>query len=64
MSTRLGAVTRGHRHSALKHLGWCAPAERLSRASVQLGGDFVEARLIVPREVRAFRDIAAKITCQ
>src|SRR5229473_4450348 len=60
VSTKPGAVSRGHRNSARKGLGWCAPAERLSRASVQLGGDLVEARLIVPRQVRAFREVLAQ----
>jgi hypothetical protein len=54
------AVSRGHRNSARKRLGWCAPAERLSRASVQLGGDLVEARLIVPGQVRAFGKVLAQ----
>src|SRR6266481_6323308 len=51
------AVSRGHRNSARKHLGWGAPAERVSRASVQLGGDLVKARLSVPGQVRALGEV-------
>src|SRR5207245_10966396 len=60
VSTKPGAVSRGHRNSARKRFGWCAPAERLSRSSVQLGGDLVEARLIVPGQVRAFGEVLAQ----
>ena len=46
--------------SARQRLGRCAPAERLSRAPVQLGGDLIEARLIVPGQVRAFGGVLAQ----
>jgi hypothetical protein len=49
----LGGRTRSSQQRA-QTLEWCLPTERVSRASMQLSGDLVEAHLIESGEVRAF----------
>ena len=39
VSTKRGAISIGRRNSPGKHLIWFHPAERLSRAPVELGGN-------------------------
>jgi len=54
-----GGLTRSSQQRAQTPRLVCA-SQRLSRASVQLGGDLVEARLIVPGQVRAFGEVMAQ----
>ena len=46
-------VSSTQRNALRQHLGWFQPAERLSRALVELTRDGVEMGLVVHRQVRA-----------
>ena len=57
VSTKVGAVSAGHRNERLKLLASLHPAERASRAIVEREGDVVEERLVVQGKIGALREI-------
>src|ERR1700687_4635981 len=57
VSTKAGALSRGHRNNAGERFRWCLPIERLSRAAVQLSGDAIQMLLRMPREVGALWEV-------
>src|SRR5665811_1685365 len=54
------ADSTGRCNSLGERLRWCHPAEGLSRASVELGGDGVEVRLGQAREVGTLGQVLAE----
>src|SRR5450759_4404579 len=59
-ATNRGADSTGRCNSLGERLRWCHPAEGLSRASVELGGDGVEVRLGQAREVGTLGQVLAE----
>lgn len=56
----IGLGLRGSSQQLVECLGWCHPAEGLSRAFVELGGDGVECCLVEGCEVAALGEVLAQ----
>ena len=59
LSAFLQAVSGGHRNSPREDLRGCQPSERLSRATVELGGNRIEVFRGMSREIAPFWESTA-----
>src|SRR5438477_12318979 len=57
MSAPIYCTLRGSSQRLVECLGWCHPAEGLSRSTVELGGNVVEVGLGVQGEVAALGEV-------